>query len=209
MRVRTEAKKQAILRNARDVFLREGYEAASTAGIAAASGVSKATIYGYYPSKEDLFVAVVDDACRDQAASVLEALDSPGPIGEVLLVLAQRSLSFLLMPTTLAVLRMMASVTERSPALARSFFEQGPGQAQVRVARRLQRAISDGELRANDPLLLASQFHQLCQAGLYERRFWNLVSDTSPAEVEHAAEVAVDAFMRANGTATAATSGSP
>ena len=58
MRVRTESKREAILEAASHVFLESGFEGASMAEIAARVGGSKATLYGYFGSKEDLFVEV-------------------------------------------------------------------------------------------------------------------------------------------------------
>ncbi|MBD0354642.1 MAG: helix-turn-helix transcriptional regulator, partial [Rubrobacteraceae bacterium] len=53
---RARAKRDQILDGARRVFLRDGFAGASTDDIAAEAGVSKRTLYAYYPSKEDLFV---------------------------------------------------------------------------------------------------------------------------------------------------------
>lgn len=53
------AKQGQILSGARRVFLREGFAAASTDVIAREAGVSKRTLYSYYPSKEELFQDVL------------------------------------------------------------------------------------------------------------------------------------------------------
>lgn len=47
MRVRTEAKRDAIVEAASEVFLESGFEGASMAQIATLVGGSKATLYGY------------------------------------------------------------------------------------------------------------------------------------------------------------------
>ena len=51
----------AIMRAARAVFCDKGYEAASTAEIAAQAGVVEGTLYRYFPSKRDLLIKVVED----------------------------------------------------------------------------------------------------------------------------------------------------
>ena len=56
---RAEAKRDQVLGGARRVFLREGFAAASTDVIAREAGVSKRTLYAYYPSKEELFADVL------------------------------------------------------------------------------------------------------------------------------------------------------
>ena len=59
MRVRTEEKRQEIVRIAAELFEQLGYERTSMSAIAASVGGSKATLYGYFASKEDLLRAVL------------------------------------------------------------------------------------------------------------------------------------------------------
>jgi AcrR family transcriptional regulator len=55
----TEKRREEILKAALDVFTEKGYAAATIPEIAQAAGVAAGTIYLYYPSKRELFVAVV------------------------------------------------------------------------------------------------------------------------------------------------------
>lgn len=54
-----ERRREEILDQAIRVFARHGYQAADVQGVADAIGVSKGTIYHYFPSKEQLFLAAV------------------------------------------------------------------------------------------------------------------------------------------------------
>jgi TetR/AcrR family transcriptional repressor of mexJK operon len=49
------------------VFLREGFEGASVDEIARDAGVSKATLYSYFPDKQHLFLAVLRPNARQQS----------------------------------------------------------------------------------------------------------------------------------------------
>ena len=60
---RADTRRQAILEVAREVFLQEGYAAASMSVIAARVGGSKAPLYSYFPSKEQLFGARIWAEC--------------------------------------------------------------------------------------------------------------------------------------------------
>ena len=60
MRLRTEVKRQEIVRIAAQLFEELGYERTSMSEISARVGGSKATLYGYFASKEDLLRAVLD-----------------------------------------------------------------------------------------------------------------------------------------------------
>jgi AcrR family transcriptional regulator len=55
----TRMRKQQILNAAMNVFSRKGFAAATTAEIARTAGIAEGTIYRYFPSKRELFVAVI------------------------------------------------------------------------------------------------------------------------------------------------------
>ena len=56
--VRTGRKFDQVLAGAREVFMADGFEGASVDDIARAAGVSKATLYSYFPDKKLLFMEV-------------------------------------------------------------------------------------------------------------------------------------------------------
>jgi AcrR family transcriptional regulator len=56
-----EKRREQILKAALDVFIENGYDAATMPEIAKAAGVAAGTIYLYFPSKRELFVAVIKD----------------------------------------------------------------------------------------------------------------------------------------------------
>jgi len=66
-----EATRTAILDAAEEEFARNGLEAARTESIAAHTGVTKAMIYYYFQSKEDLYLAVLRRAFADRAQASL------------------------------------------------------------------------------------------------------------------------------------------
>src|SRR5208282_3212235 len=68
------AKRQQIMDGARRTFLQDGFDGASIGDIVRAAGVSKGTLYAYFPSKEKLFEALVIEDRRKQA-EVLFILD--------------------------------------------------------------------------------------------------------------------------------------
>src|SRR5690349_15666739 len=54
-------KRAVILKAATDLFLAEGYDGASLAKVASAAGVSTATLFKRFPTKADLFDAIVTE----------------------------------------------------------------------------------------------------------------------------------------------------
>ena len=67
MRVKTDAKRQTILEAAAEVFRVQGFAGASMTAVAERAGGSKATLYRYFDSKEDVFIAVMLDAVIENA----------------------------------------------------------------------------------------------------------------------------------------------
>ena len=72
MRVRSEEKRQEIIRIAAGLFEELGYERTSMSAITAQVGGSKATLYGYFSSKEDLLRAVLDHEVNEAADHVMQ-----------------------------------------------------------------------------------------------------------------------------------------
>jgi len=70
-----EEKQHGLLMSAAAVFAEQGMEKASMAQIASHSGVSKALLYHYYPSKDELIFAIIHSHLVDLEASVAAAVD--------------------------------------------------------------------------------------------------------------------------------------
>lgn len=62
---RSDIKQEDIIKSAIEVFSQKGFEQASMEGISKQAGVSKRTLYKYYPNKDALFEVIVDGLmCR-------------------------------------------------------------------------------------------------------------------------------------------------
>jgi TetR/AcrR family transcriptional repressor of mexJK operon len=59
-------KQSTIVQAALDLFLEQGYGATSMDAVASRAGVTKQTVYRYYPSKEELFTAVMEKIRADE-----------------------------------------------------------------------------------------------------------------------------------------------
>jgi TetR/AcrR family transcriptional regulator len=82
-----EARKAAILKAALAVFARQGLDGASVEAIAQAAGISKANLLYYHPSKEALYVAVLEQGLTLWLAPLsrfTEADDPQGAIAELI-----------------------------------------------------------------------------------------------------------------------------
>src|SRR6476620_1772211 len=108
-RVRTEEKRDAIVRVAAELFEKHGYDRCSMAALSERLGGSKATLYGYFSSKEDLLRAVLDCAVARDADNVLRDFPAKDDFRESLIVLGTAYLNKRMSPLPLANMRMVAT----------------------------------------------------------------------------------------------------
>lgn len=194
-----DARREAILRIAYEAFLSDGYVATSMSEIARKVGGSKATLYNYFKSKEELFTAVVDEKCQDIQATVFDAGFESGNFPDTLTTLAQRFLRAVLRDDTIATYRLITAEAGRFPELGRAFHASGPAKAKNRLAEFFARAIADGDLKPHDTGVMARHFFDLCKGELHQRKLWSATPDPTDAEIREAVSQAVYVFLAAYG----------
>lgn len=113
-------KRAAILAAAKRSFLSLGYEGSSMEAIAAAADVSIMTLYRHAQSKDELFAAVIANACDpdDEGEQAEYARLLKKPLGDVLVVLGVVSQEKLADPETVALMRIVMAETIRFPELS-------------------------------------------------------------------------------------------
>lgn len=200
---RSDAKRRAIIDVARELFLSGGYAAASMSEIAARVGGSKGTLYNYFRSKEELFVAVMNDACEDILA-FMDAIPAAASAGHsVRDDLIELGVGFLARLTrddqVIAMHRVVVAETGRFPELGRLFYENGPARGAQRFTEYFQRVIAAGRLPAGDPEELGQRLKDLVLSNIYMRRLWGVLEAPSQSELKAHVTRSVDIFLAAFG----------
>lgn len=191
------AKARQILSGAREAFLEQGYEGASTDDIVRRAGVSKGTVYKYFPDKRTLFITIVKEECEAQAKQALEVEGSPADPEPTLRRMARNMAGLFVSPYMHAVYRLAVGESARFPELAQTFYRSGPELGIRRIAAFLRAAVAHGTLAIDDVDLAADQFSQLCKADLFYRYQFQVRRRFSEAEIGRVADAAVDTFLRA------------
>ena len=192
-----DEKRETILQIAGQVFMEEGYAAASMSTIAARVGGSKGTLYNYFRSKAELFVAVIQHQCDLGQAEIFDV--SNPDLRVYLRQLADRFVRLMLSDEVITMHRIVAAEAARFPEIGAALYESGPKRGKMRVAAYFERAIADGRLRPCDPVRAAEQAIELMLSGLYRRRLWNVGPPPTDEEIEANVEAGLDTFMRAYG----------
>ena len=193
--VRTGRKFDQVLKGARDVFMADGFEGASVDDIARAAGVSKATLYSYFPDKRLLFMEVAQTECCRMAESVLAMIDETKPAHEVLTITAKQLARFLVSEFAQQVFRICVAEHDRFPELGQAFYEAGPQNGQRQMASYLEKAVSRGELAIEDVNFAAEEFSELCKVRLWNRAAFGIQKSFSQAEIDEVVQHAVDMFL--------------
>lgn len=200
MKTRTEARRDAIVEAAAQLFEEAGYERASMNELAKRLGGSKTTLYGYFPSKESLFEAVVRSHATGHLADATAGLEgmaagNAAELGDTLLRFGERMLAVLAHDArAMAVYRMVIAEAGRSE-LGRLFYQSGPAESLATLGGFLHAAMQAGLLRESDPELRAKQFLALVTAEIEERMYQCNPAPLSSEQVRGMVKRAVDMFL--------------
>ena len=198
-RLDRDARREAILDVASDVFLEEGYANASMSTIAARLGGSKGTLYNYFKNKEQLFAAYVVRHCAWQRDAMFEIEGELGDIREALIKTGRIYLSIVLSDFSMANFRVIVAEAQRTPEIGQAFFEAGPRSGAKLLGATLQKAVDSGQLEIDDPVHAAQQFIGLCQNRLLKARLCNAMAEPTPEEIDREVLPAVKVFLAAYG----------
>jgi AcrR family transcriptional regulator len=196
MRVRTDEKRNAILEAATAVFREVGYERASMAMIAERVGGSKTTLYGYFPSKEELFWdAIVGSVKVERGEKAMALLDPSDPdIRGVLERFGRAYQPLFTTRDTMAVTRTAIAEATTNRELSTLLYQRGPKRILEAIATYLSHLKEKGAIAGADPHVAAVHLKALLDAGIVEPLLFGAKPELKPAD---AVRIAVDAFLGA------------
>ncbi|MBO9450485.1 TetR/AcrR family transcriptional regulator [Tropicibacter sp. R16_0] len=193
--LRTGRKFDQVLRGAREVFMADGFEGASVDEIAREAGVSKATLYSYFPDKRLLFMEVAQTECTLMSEKIMSMIDESLPARDVLMLTAVQVITFLTSEFAQQVFRICVAERDRFPELGRAFYAAGPENGRERISEYLEKAVDAGELKIDNIPMAAEQFSELCKVKLWTRAVFGIQNQFTEAEIHEVAGHAVDMFL--------------
>ena len=148
---RKEARPGELLDAALDLFVEKGFAATRSEEVAARAGVSKGTLFLYFPSKEELFKAVVRENMSGRFAEWQEEFEHfEGSTADMVRYCMRVWWERIGATRASGITKLMISEARNFPELA-AFYQQEvirPGMDLVR--RILQRGVDRGEFRPID-----------------------------------------------------------
>jgi len=186
-----------LLDIATEVFVEHGFEGASTNEIAKRANCSKTTLYCRYPTKQALFIAVLERRTEMMFRELESALPDDAPTEKTLMEFGSRVLRIALSDEKIRLQRVVGMEAERFPELAARYFELGPDRGQKRLSRYLCRQIERGRLIKEDPHLMAEHFISLITGGPVTWKILGLRKDSGSKDHRKRVEAALRVFLRA------------
>ena len=158
VRVPARDRRLQIMRAAKELFARQGFEGTTTREIAQRARVNEAIIFRHFPSKEDLYWAIIDG--ESERAGWLPALEQLLQSGasdrEIFAGIAEDILVRRIKEENLSRLLLFSALENQRRS--QRFFQTHVVAYYERIAAYIRRRIEEGEFRAADPLLAARGF---------------------------------------------------
>ncbi len=193
-----EARVGELLDAASEAFLSNGFAGASLNEIAKRSKSSKTTFYARFPSKEKLFIAVIERRLNIIFGEVSVALPSDAPLESTLREYCKIFLRVALSTDQMSLLRLVSMEASRFPELGQQFYELGPRRGQLLLANYIQDQITQRRLVPENAATMAEHLVSLLSGGAVRWEVLGLQSrPLSKAKQESHIEGALSVFLRA------------
>lgn len=187
---RLDPRRIAIVAQARKAFMSSGYAATRVEPVARAAGVSTATLYGYFPSKDHLFDAVIADASDDFARRMHDVGATSGSARERLTAFATAYAEFMGDAFVRSVFRLVMAERPRFRDVAMAFFERGRAEFGAPLIGVLADLVAAGELRVDKPSWAAGQLMGMVEHPVF---FMPLVTGDEIHPARPISQIAADA----------------
>ena len=145
---RKEARPQELLDAALDLFVEKGFAATRSEEVASRAGVSKGTLYLYYPSKEELLKEVIRHNVANQIAEGAEIVRAfEGSSSELLAYVLRLWWERVGETRASGILKLMMSEVRNFPEIAQFWVDEVTSPADRMIAEIVQGGIDSGEFR--------------------------------------------------------------
>lgn len=192
-RLPADARRAQILREAAQLFGSHGFNGTTTRDVAARVGITEAALYRYFPSKEAMYQAILDE--RMAAPDLLAPLEAVAAAGDDRAVFTGLALTLLRsVEADPSILRLLLYSALEGHELARPFQEGRIRRLREFLQRYVERRIREGAFRAIDPLLGARAFIGMVVDHLIVREVFGQ-RDQYPQPPEVVAEAFVSIFL--------------
>ena len=153
----TSKKRESILNAAAEAFMKDGYDNTSMDKISELAGASKRTVYNHFPSKEDLFRAVLERFFEEVMELKQIKYDPHKTLEAQLSDFANAKIEISKNPSWLGLLKVATAVFITNPDVALETIQRAED-AEDTLAQWLEAASDDGRMQVDNAKLAAEAF---------------------------------------------------
>ncbi len=179
-------------------FAAHGFHGVTIDELVAAAGGSKATLYRYFASKEDLFEAIIADLTEATVAETSVDELAHLPIEDGLRAIGHATARGALSDQATVLFRLAVGESVRFPQLAQAMFDRGPAVSYGRLRGFIAARVAAGEIHVDDTQIAAEQFlggiigHLQLRCALGQ-------PPADPAQITARVEASITTFLAAYG----------
>ena len=145
---RKDARPQELLDAALDLFVERGFAATRSEDVAVRAGVSKGTLYLYYPSKEELLKEVIRHNVINQIAEGAQIIRGfAGPTPELLALVLHLWWERIGETRASGIIKLMTSEVRNFPEIAQFYVDEVVAPSNQMLIDVIQRGVDRGEFR--------------------------------------------------------------
>ncbi len=158
LRFTAQDRRQQIMELAAELFAHQGFDGTTTREIAERAGVNEALIFRHFPSKEDLYWAIIDGKCQagGMRGQVAATLQSNAPDVEIFASIAEDILRRREKDT--AMTRLLLFTALENHRLSRRFFRKHVAELYELLSEYIRKRMDAGVFRPANPLIAARAF---------------------------------------------------
>lgn len=194
MRTKSEDKRKAIIDAALQLLKKSASYEVSMSDIAARVGGSKATLYNYFSSKQEVFIELVKQSVQPELATIKSILSENDDLDTVLQNFGEHYLHQRCSPDTIAINRMLIAESARSD-IGMLFFEEGQRKIHDMLSALFEKEMNAHKIKKRDTKMVVSHYIALIESELVENCIFGFIKDPSDAQIKVCVERAVSAFL--------------
>lgn len=195
MRQKTEQRRDLIIDTAEQVFYECGIEATSMSEIAKRVGGSKATLYNYFPGKDDLVIAMLNRRVERNLCTFLT--HTTGEAGALvkssLQAYAVQFSTWAMNRDNLRMWRMLQQYAQFRE-LGKRFYQNTHITMRAAIEQQLQVWTEQGQLKPADTRIMARHLLALIKAEHFDDALWVHIIPKK-TDIQAAAQRAIEAFL--------------
>ncbi len=172
-----------IIEAAAQLFIRDGYERASTAAIAKVAKTSKREIYNRFHGKEELFECVIHYLCT-LAGPAEPQPAQPDHLETAMKAAAQAVIERFIQKQTRGILVAAIAAKPQFPAIIEIFWNEGPGLAVTSLTEAIKTANKKGGINVRQPKKAAHKFIIDCCGPIVTHQLFDSTYSPKQSEID-------------------------